>query len=48
MVREGPAELPPHSAPETTEARQARAYGLLLTSLIIAAVIVVVAYIILR
>ena len=44
MVREGPAEPAPPPVAETREARQAHPYGLVLTSLLIAAVIVVVAY----
>ncbi|WP_156944713.1 hypothetical protein [Bradyrhizobium sp. Ec3.3] len=44
MVREGPAEPSQPDVAETTEARQARPYGMLFTALVAAAAIVIAIY----
>lgn len=48
MVREGPAEPPSAEVAETTEARRARPYGMLVTALIIAIVIIIVVCLVMR
>ncbi|WP_167529148.1 hypothetical protein [Bradyrhizobium macuxiense] len=48
MVREGPAEPAPANTIETPQERQARSYGMMFTSAIIALVIIVVAYMLVR
>ncbi|MGY4474225.1 hypothetical protein ACVILL_001639 [Bradyrhizobium sp. USDA 3364] len=48
MVREGPAEPAPASMAETTQTRQARSYGMMVTSAIIALVIITVVYMLMR
>ncbi|WP_187436586.1 hypothetical protein [Bradyrhizobium rifense] len=48
MVREGPAEPPPANVSETTEARRARPYGMALTALIVAVVVIIVVYLVMR
>lgn len=48
MVREGPAEPAPPSVAETTQARQARPYGMIVTSVIIALAIVTLVCVLMR
>lgn len=48
MVREGPAEPAPANTAETTEGRQVRPYGMMITSAIIALVVIVVVYVLMR
>jgi len=48
MVREGPAEPPPANVAEKADAERARPSGMLLTALVVAAVIVVVVYLLAR
>ncbi|MCC8936268.1 hypothetical protein CI1B_47440 [Bradyrhizobium ivorense] len=48
MVREGPAEPPPPSATEMAQARKARPYGMMITSAVIALVIIIVVYILIK
>ena len=48
MVREGPAEPAPATAAETTQAIRARPYGMMITSAIIALVVIVLAYTLMR
>ncbi|MGY3440686.1 MULTISPECIES: hypothetical protein [unclassified Bradyrhizobium] len=48
MVREGPAEPAPARTAETTQAIRARPYGMIITSAIIALVVVVLAYTLMR
>ncbi|MCC8981479.1 hypothetical protein [Bradyrhizobium acaciae] len=48
MVREGPAEPAPPSIAETTQARQARPFGMIVTSVIIALAIIVLIYVLMK
>ena len=45
MVREGPAEPAPPSTAETTRSRQIRPYGMMVTSAVIALMIISVVYV---
>ncbi|MVT66343.1 hypothetical protein GPL21_14680 [Bradyrhizobium pachyrhizi] len=48
MVREGPAEPAPASTAETTQGRQVRPYGMMITSAIIALAVIVIVYVLMR
>jgi len=48
MVREGPAEPAPPSIAETTQARQARPHGMVVTSAVIALAIIVLVYVLMK
>jgi hypothetical protein len=48
MVREGPAEPPPLTVAEMAEARKGRPYGMMLTAFVVAVVLIVVVYLVMR
>jgi hypothetical protein len=48
MVREGPAEPAPASTAETTQGRRVRPYGMMITSAVIALVIITIVYMLMR